>query len=70
MPQYSYVDLEDTLPKKFSNLSVEGADYKLDGTKLIMDNVQVLSGCIKEIKVSFLVEEVQQNTIETSILMK
>lgn len=68
-PQYIYVNMTDTLPNKYSGLTITGVDasnYKVNEGKIEFTDVKVDKNTCKEITVSLIVEEPQKNTIETN----
>lgn len=69
-PQYVYVDIKDTLPEKYSELTVTGAgvSYTLedDNKTMKLDNVKVPANGITTITVSLVVEEATKDTVETN----
>ncbi len=70
-PQYVYVDMKDTLPEHYSGLQIGGIEqnnYTINGNTIDFSKVKVERGSVKEITVSFVVEDVTKNTIGTNTI--
>ncbi len=70
-PQCIYVNMTDTLPKKYSGLQIEGVDannYEVSEGSIKFKDVKVDKNSCREITVSLIVEEVTKGTEEINTI--